>query len=668
MEALGREAFVASQRQQAVIRIAVATLFLGYLAAVAPGFAAWRSLVLGSWAFHLLWNLACLFWWIPRQAVSVARVVAGMTLDIYLIAMAMFVDGGVASPLGVLLLSPMLANGMRYGRMLLVYGAALATAALVAVGVLAGELHAPADWLRLAAEAFGLNYIGFYALDILAQRERESRARRELERSVRRMLEGWPVPALLVRMASGGGVRVVGANEGVRSLGIEPETIRGARPERLCVPGEGESLAALCREAVRDGSAQGFVRLAREGGETPVEVRAFALPVGGRPEVLVLLEDIAQALRERRALAEAQKQAYAAALAAGLAHDFRNLLTTIIGEAEILGSESGDPGVRRTTDRIIAMGEHGAEVVGEFLRFARDGRTRLVPVRLDEALPHMLELVRMQLPPGVRLETDIEPGLPAVAADPAKVQQMLLNLVDNAVQAMRGEGVIAVRVRRDGARVALEVEDSGPGIAPEHLPHLFQPFWTTRTHEGGTGLGLAMVRALAAWQDAEVEVDPRPGRGACFRVRFAPAGRHARPQPEPARPEPAPDGAGDPLAGACVLVVDDEPLVLEATAEMLERLGARTLRAGSCAEARRVLEAHGGELDAALLDWCMPDGCGGDLARHLRARFPELPIVFATGHPEELRGDPEAEACPVLAKPVRAARLARVLAEAIAAA
>ncbi len=657
---LGREAFVASQRQQALIRMLVAALFLGYLALAAPGFSDWRALVLGSWAAHLAWNLAGMLWWIPKQPISPVRVALGIALDVYLIAMAMFVDGGITSPVAVLLISPMIANGMRYGRAWLVYAAVLATIALGAVGLLAHNLHAPADWLRLAAEIFGLNYIGFYAMSILAAREREVQARAALESSVRRMLAGWPLAALVVRASKEGRVRVVEANEGVRALGLEPELLRGAKLKRICAPDDEAVLLALCEEAAHKGSAHGFVRLRGDRGEVPVEVRAFSLPVGGRCEVLVLLEDVAQALRERKALADAQKRAYAAALAAGVAHDFRNLLTAIMGEAELARMDTKAPDVRARLARIVDAAEHGARVINELLAFTRGREERLGPVQLAEVLPPMLELVRVQLGPGVRLETEMEPGLPLVLADPAKVQQMLLNLVDNAVQAMEGEGVLTVRLIRRGARVALEVQDTGPGVPSAHLPHLFQPFWTTRAKQGGTGLGLAMVQTLAAWQDAEVEVDSHPGQGACFRILFRPAVR-PRTASQDRKQETA---SGQPLAGKRVLVVDDEPFVLEAVAAMLERMGAETLRAASGEEALQAIAADCGRLDAALLDWRMPGISGGELARRLHERCPDLPIVFATGYPEEVEEEGTG-AFAVLTKPVRATELARTLSEAM---
>ena len=666
----GLNAFIASQRQQACIRIGVAAIFLGYLAFLAPGFARWHMLVLGSWFVHLVLNAWAWAVGIARRPIAPGRVLLLATLDIYLIAMAMFVDGGITSPLFVLLLSPVLANGMRYGRPLLVYCAAVSSFALVAM---AGLAHAPAStvpWARLFVEVFGLNYVGFYAVGILMRHERAARARTALEGSLQRLLADLPLPAMVVR-EDGEGMCLHQANEVVRTLGLEPEALRSIHPEQLFVDDDAEAFVQACRRALQGHAPErALLRLRGHRGEHPVEARILPLLLKGKAHALVLLEDIDAALRERKALAEAQKRAYAAALVAGMAHDFRNLLAAIIGEAELLGMDLEHPRVQQAVRRIVEAADHGADIVAQLLQLGRSNGERLEVLDLAATVRRQLELVRVQLGAGVRLVFEAEPGLPQVRAHPPSIQQILLNLVDNAVKAMQGKGEITVRVRREGRGVALEVQDTGPGIPREHMAHIFLPFWTTRGSQGGTGLGLAMVRELAARQGASLDVRSEPGRGACFRLLFPPVrdavneDGHGPDAQVDARlhAETQQDRAASPLAGRGVLVVDDEPLVLEVLVRAVERFGARAWSASSPREALAVFSSHADAIQAALLDWCMPEMNGGELAARLLEIRPDLDVVFVTGNRTEVEKARMDLPPKILDKPVSPLAVARALA------
>jgi signal transduction histidine kinase len=156
-------------------------------------------------------------------------------------------------------------------------------------------------------------------------------------------------------------------------------------------------------------------------------------------------------------------------------------------------------------------------IVDEFSRFARLPAPELSPVPAEELVASVLALYPAP-PPGVELIREIEPGLPAVRADRDQILQVLLNLIRNAVEAMPAGGALRVTARREGDAVAVSVTDSGPGIAPEDLPRVFEPYFTTK--EGGTGLGLAIARRIAEEHGGRLDLESTPGRGATFTLRL----------------------------------------------------------------------------------------------------------------------------------------------------
>ena len=324
----------------------------------------------------------------------------------------------------------------------------------------------------------------------------------------------------------------------------------------------------------------------------------------------------------------------------GIAHDFNNLLAAMLAATEQIAARPGvDDATLQDTAQIRAAARRGAAMVRHLLAFAR--AVPAAPRRFDlrEAVDDLAPLLRHILGRGVRLEIDTGTDALPVRMDPTGLDQVLLNLAANARDAMPGGGVLTLRcraVRQDAVRFArLEVCDTGTGIAPEVLPHIFAPFFTTRADQG-TGLGLATVQEIVRSAGGFIAAESRPGAGTCMRI-----GLRCDEDP-PVGPAAGPGGR--------VLLVEDEPVARRLAERALTSWGWQVVAVGS-AEAALDLAVHDPAFLAGLAcvvtDMELPGRSGAALLVALRA-LPDgaaLPATIVSGHAEAvLRQDPAVQA------------------------
>jgi signal transduction histidine kinase/CheY-like chemotaxis protein len=329
-------------------------------------------------------------------------------------------------------------------------------------------------------------------------------------------------------------------------------------------------------------------------------------------------------------------------LAGGVAHDFNNVLTVILGCSEQLAERlAEDPVAAQELRQIQESATRASDLTRQLLAFGR--RQVLQPRVLDPAavVRDMLPFLSRLLPENVEVALAVAPGLGRVCADRAQLEQVILNLVLNARDAMPAGGRIDIGLadleleagapgRPPGARggpyVRLAVRDSGPGIPPEHLERVFEPFFTTRGGAGGSGLGLATVLGIVEQSGGEVVASSTPGVGACFEVRLP---RDER-EPDVVASPPAPDARGR----ETVLLVDDDAAVRRVTQRSLETRGYRVLAASDGESARAVARLHPGAIDLLVTDVVMPGEGGHSLASALRAEREGLRVLFISGYDE----------------------------------
>jgi CheY-like chemotaxis protein len=339
-------------------------------------------------------------------------------------------------------------------------------------------------------------------------------------------------------------------------------------------------------------------------------------------------------------LVEAQKLESLGVLAGGIAHDFNNLLSSVIGNAELADRQlaPGSP-ARRHIEATLKASQRAAALVRRLLSYAGQGAQERLPVDLGAQVREALELIEPNVPGDVRLEVDLAERLPSVQGDRLQLQQVIVNLLLNAVESLEEHGgVVRVRTRRSGrpgagvlpletylashaeAHVVLEVADDGPGMDAATQARIFEPFYSTRF--AGRGLGLASVLGIVRAHEGQVAVDSAPGRGACFRV-WLPA-------------SPAEEVAAAP-SQARALVLDDEPAVREVTAGMLLARGYEVLQADDLAAAQARLVDPDAPCDVAVLDLGLLGHAAGAALRRLRERAPRTALLLMSGY-----GEPEA--------------------------
>nr|WP_246312170.1 PAS domain-containing protein [Aquabacterium terrae] len=388
----------------------------------------------------------------------------------------------------------------------------------------------------------------------------------------------------------------------------------------------------------------------------------------------------AEAERDRLELQlrQAQKLEAIGTLAGGIAHDFNNILSAILGYGEMAQKDAPErSALRRHVDAIVAAGLRAKSLVERILAFSRSGMGERVPVPVQAVVAEALDGVAATLPAGIALARRLDAGDAAVLGDPTQIHQVVLNLCANAVQAMRGEGVLAVAVERvqlEGARpvatsvlqpggyLLLTVRDSGSGIPPGLLERIFDPFFTTKEVGVGTGLGLSLVHGIVTDLGGGIAVDSVEGHGATFSVYLPWRGDTAI----------APAVADEPIgsgAGETILLVDDEEPLVRLGEELLAGLGYEPVGFASSSAALQAFRADPQRFHAVLSDEAMPGLTGSELAAEIRRLRPEIPIVLMSGYVSaalaaRARAAGVAE---VLAKPLVARDIARALAQALGA-
>jgi signal transduction histidine kinase/BarA-like signal transduction histidine kinase len=358
-----------------------------------------------------------------------------------------------------------------------------------------------------------------------------------------------------------------------------------------------------------------------------------------------LYEEARQRLRELQAtqaqLLQAGKLSAVGQLVSGVAHELNNPLSVVIGYGQLLLSRGVAEDARRPIEAIVAQGARMAKIIQSLLLFARQRKPERRPVDLAEVIPQILDLRETQLAvAGIRVETEFGAGVPPAEGDAHQLQQVVLNLILNAEQAILGSGVggrrtgdhirITTSARRMGqeTRVVVQVADNGPGIAPAVLPRVFEPFFTTKKVGDGAGLGLSVSYGIVEQHAGRLSVETEPGR-TVFTLELPPA--TAR-EPEPGTGPPVAIARGAPSGGGRrVLVVDEEPAIVELVTSVLDGQGWRVdVASGGRAALECLRQTH---YDLVLSDVRMPEGDGADFYRAAVAQQEELArrFLFMTG-------------------------------------
>jgi hypothetical protein len=418
-----------------------------------------------------------------------------------------------------------------------------------------------------------------------------------------------------------------------------------------------------------------------------IEDRSYPIrdPSGGTKRVVGIAMDITRGRQLEAQLLQAQKMEAVGQLAGGVAHDFNNVLTVVIGYAQmLLDRETLPPDAIEPLTQIFTAGNRAANLTRQLLVFSRKQTIQRRVIDLNRIAREISAMLRPLIGEPIKLELSLSADACPAEADAGMIEQVIMNLAVNARDAMPKGGTLTIAMEhvtldaaaphrhpeaRPGEFVCLSVRDTGCGIPPENLPRIFEPFFTTKAAGHGTGLGLAMVFGIVqqhqGWIEVESTVDvgtcasqfsdmggtPMPRgtgvppvgweatavrpAGTCFRI-LLPAAPHAAilSAGRPAKPGTAGGGA------ETVLLVEDEPAVREFAGTVLRSHGYRVLQAGSGIEALEIWKWHGSRIALLVTDLVLPDGLGGEeLAVRLRQEKPALRVVLTSGYANETIGE-----------------------------
>jgi PAS domain S-box-containing protein len=403
---------------------------------------------------------------------------------------------------------------------------------------------------------------------------------------------------------------------------------------------------------------------------------------GGAPlRMLGTLLDVTERKQLEEQLRQAQKMEAVGQLAGGVAHDFNNLLTAVITHLQLALDElpprgadrggGGGAGARGEVEEALEASRRAAALTRQLLTLSRRQAPHARVLDANARVAEAERLLRRLLGGGVRLEVALQRAPALVRADPGQLDQVLMNLVLNARDAMPRGGALTVAtgeeflgeaaarawgLPRAGRYVRLAVSDTGEGMDAATRARVFEPFFTTKPLGQGTGLGLAVVYGIVSAAGGTVHVESAPGRGSTFTV-LLPRAEAPLEGPSGHTPLPLP-----PRGHETVLLVEDELPVRTSTRRLLQRHGYRVLEAAHGADALRLLRERPGEVAVVLTDLRMPEMGGRELVAHLRAAAPALPVVYVSGYTdaEVPEGEP-LDGVPLLLKPYEAEDLLRLL-------
>jgi PAS domain S-box-containing protein len=379
-------------------------------------------------------------------------------------------------------------------------------------------------------------------------------------------------------------------------------------------------------------------------------------------------------------LRQAHKMEAIGTLAGGIAHDFNNILSAVIGYAELASWELPEGSrAKRNLQRVVEAAFRGRDLSRQILTFSRKTASERQPLDLASIVKDAIKLLRASIPSSIEIQTLVEGENHTVMADATQMHQVLMNLVTNAAQAVESPGgLIAVTlaaepVPRDrpflfgslegSSCVRLQVADNGCGMTPEVLSRIFEPYFTTRGGEQGTGLGLAVVLGIVNDSGGALNVASKPGQGSIFDLYFPAAGTAEAVSPEAARKEtPVLLSRGQ---GEAILYVDDEEAIVAAARELLTNLGYRVRAFSDSREALMAFQADPPAWDLVITDLTMPGLSGYDLAAAIKRTRPRLAVLLCTGYHDAVNAASQEKASvdEVLLKPLSLEKLAAVVRE-----
>ncbi|HGY55382.1 MAG TPA: hybrid sensor histidine kinase/response regulator [Caldithrix abyssi] len=412
------------------------------------------------------------------------------------------------------------------------------------------------------------------------------------------------------------------------------------------------------------------LRLKRKDGAPLVVLLSSTLHKdveNGDEQYLTVLKDVTERWQLKEQLAQAQRMESIGMLAGGIAHDFNNILGGILGYASLMKLQMPkEDRFYKFVDSIEKSAVRGADLTNQLLVFAKRGNPQLTRVSINDIVKDSVKIIRSTFPKYIQIETNLAEDIPFVLSDEAQLHQVMMNLCVNARDAIEGQGTITINtknltidkeiaiqhnVTQENSYVVVEVADTGVGIDPDTLKHIFEPFFSTKEQGKGSGLGLSMIYGFVHSQNGFIDVESTPGRGSIFRI-FLPAipGEEIK---------AARDETQLQKGNEVILIVDDEQVLRDFLRQALEGYGYTVLEADDGEAAVKIFKENNDRIQLIILDMIMPNMSGEKALFYIRQINSSIPVLVSSGYSDKDKFEKIAELgiSGILHKPFRINKL-----------
>ena len=506
-------------------------------------------------------------------------------------------------------------------------------------------------------------------------------ALQQSEERLRTVYETFPDPVTIIQADDG---RCIDVNSAFsRVTGWSAAEVIGKTAVELEIwedPAEHQKLVDGISENGKIENLEARFRL-KDGRVITALMSAILIQLHDRPHILTITRDIselksAQEEREqlKTQLIQAQKMEAIGTLAGGIAHDFNNILGAIIGYSEMaLYDTRQDSMEHYNIEQVLKAGHRAKDLVKQILAFSRKSEQNKQIISLTPIIKEALNLLRASLPTTIDIKQHIESNLDAIYADPTQIHQVMMNLCTNAAHAMADTaGILEVNLQNmelkaeeaslypdltAGPYVKLSISDTGQGMDNNIMDRIFDPYFTTKSQDKGTGMGLAVVHGIIKGHGGTIHVESAPGKGSRFDIFFPIMEKQTVSETEELKALPT--------GGECILLVDDEDSLIDLGQNMLKKLGYRVETWTRPVEALETFRADPHKFDLVISDMTMPNMTGDILTSELRQIRDDIPIIICTGYSERIN-EQRAEELGIqglIMKPFTIRRLARKVRE-----
>jgi len=649
------------QLEQAYARLAFACTGLAYIYMHAIGtFRQYQDIFLWVTIAYFLSTLISIPS-IRHRPLSIYRLLVFPLLDTFVVTFAMLMDGGLASGIYFVLLVIIFGNSFRFGNIMLRYSQACSLIALIALAIFI-DIHTPEklDYTLLIWQIMALIIIPFYIHLVGEKAETALKMQIEAEESSFHLMDKGPLPIFNFELGNNKKAQIIYANNAMHELfQYEPTRWDKADVDIITLAEDRRELLSFCQSILMNeesphqkNTAQHIYIRGQDQSGKVLKLMCTAIAMRWRGDWIgvCFIHDISQRETMKEELESMHRTTYMSTLVAGIVHDFRNVLTNMIGYAEVMQLNSSNDHERQQLEAIIEAGDRGAALVTHLLSLSKSNHSTMdSPFTegdgLNKALQNIIGLARLQLPKHIQLICNMDNTLPDLSISVIEIEQILLNLINNSTHAIADSGYIKIKIKNAPKHVlskpghpclCIQVSDNGCGIADCDIDTIFKPFWTSRSNQGGSGLGLSMVQRIIKQNHGHITVSSKPDKKTTFTIHFPPYIASSDQEAIARTAEQPPQNTKEQiLDGYHALLVDDVSDILNIHQAMLSHMNITSDLAENGQIAFDLFQDPNKHFDIMITDYKMPIMDGLTLIQKIRACDTKLPILMISAFGED---------------------------------